>query len=370
MGGRESYLNIRENRILTGLFLVLFGLVLTGLFYIFSYYIFTFLFAAMLYLLLKPVDDRLFSLVKRRSISSAVIVVFVFLLIFVPFFYIMASLADQTYHLYVFIQEKINAGVIRDIQQSEIFQYILRFIDVKETDLIQKSISMVRESVFSVFKSVTAFISFPLHFTAKFFFMILMLFFLLKDGANMGAMVYRVLPFPMDIEQEVAERLKKVIKVLIAGNLFIMSLQGFMLGLGLFIAGFSAPLLWGTIGSILSLIPVIGTTLIWLPSVIYLVVTKSYFMAVFVGVWSLFWYFILENLLKPIIFGETLSFHPVVFFFLLLGSLQTFSLAGVLIGPILLTLFYSLWEIYKVLDLYNPSMWPWRKDNGKPETQP
>ncbi|HQO23942.1 MAG TPA: hypothetical protein PLM72_12745, partial [Spirochaetota bacterium] len=53
------------------------------------------------------------------------------------------------------------------------------------------------------------------------------------------------------------------------------------------------------------------------------------------------------------VFGKKLNFHPILFFFLLIGSVMTFNLPGVIIGPVLLTIFFSLWEIYKFLDLYN-----------------
>jgi predicted PurR-regulated permease PerM len=136
------------------------------------------------------------------------------------------------------------------------------------------------------------------------------------------------------------------------GNLFIMLLQGLMVGVGLFIAGLSTPLIWGTLAAMLSLIPVIGTTLIWLPASIYLYFTGNYAMAIFAAVWCFSWYMLLENLVKPKIFGDKLNFHPLLFFFLLLGSIEAFNLPGVIIGPIILSLFYSFWEIYKILDDY------------------
>ena len=96
--------------------------------------------------------------------------------------------------------------------------------------------------------------------------MVLMLFFLLKDGYKMGSTFYKVLPFPDDMEKNIVSRLKEVIRVLLAGNLLIMILQGLMLGVGFFIGGIKMPLLWGSLGAILSLIPVVGTVLIWLPA--------------------------------------------------------------------------------------------------------
>jgi predicted PurR-regulated permease PerM len=258
------------------------------------------------------------------------------------------------------LQDKINAGIIEDINSSEKFNNILTLFKIEKSQLMEKAVDTAKQYTFAFFSNITSIISLQLGLILKFFCMVLMLFFLLKDGASLGPMVYRALPFPDDIEHDIAERLRRVINVLITGNLFIMALQGSMLGLGLHIAGFPAVLLWGALGSILSLIPVIGTSIIWIPAALYLLFTGSYLMALFVGIWSIAWYFLLENLLKPLIFGGTLSFHPVLLFFLLLGSIQTFGIAGVLIGPIILTLFISMWEIYKMLDLYAP------KKNPKP----
>jgi predicted PurR-regulated permease PerM len=106
---------------------------------------------------------------------------------------------------------------------------------------------------------------------------------------------------------------------------------------------------------VLSLIPVVGTTIIWIPAAAILALKGSYAAALFLGLWCLFWYFLLENLVKPVILGDRLNFHPLLFFFLLLGSIQTFGLAGVIAGPVLLTLFYSLWEIYQLLNEHNGS---------------
>jgi len=73
---------------------------------------------------------------------------------------------------------------------------------------------------------------------------------------------------------------------------------------------------------------------------------------------------VLENLVKPKIFGDRLNFHPLLFFFLLLGSIQAFNLPGVIIGPIILSLFYSFWEIYKILDDYMQHKRTFDSENG------
>lgn len=355
MNDHESYSNIRENRILMILFLLLLATVLCGLLYIFRSYFFSFLIALIFYFPLKPLNDKICHVIKKKTISSAIIILLLFALIVIPASFAMAALGRQSYQLYVLLQSKVTSGLIDNIQNSELFKYGLHFFDIDKDEIVQRLIALSKEYVFPMFLDITSLITFQLDVIVKFLCMMLMLFFLLKDGDKLAPIMYRALPFPDDLERMVIQRLSRVINVLVVGNLFIMLLQGFMLFLGMYLAGFSAPILWGTIGSIFSLIPVIGTAVVWLPAAIYLAATGSYVMAVFIAVWSLVWYFLLENLLKPIFFGGTLSFHPLVFFFLLLGSIQTFGIPGVLIGPIILTFFVSLWEIYKVLDIYNTS---------------
>ena len=352
MEEKESYLNIRKSRTLTVLFLLILGVVSFGLLYIFRSYLVSFITAFTLFFLLQGLHEKILDFVKKRIISSFIVIILLCIVIVTPVTYIMMSLGDQTYQLYFFLQEKINADLFERIQNSEIVVIGMQLFDIDKTELLQRATVLIRQYSLSVLKSITSIISFQFDLLLSFLCMILMLFFLFKDGANLASFVYRTLPFPDDIEHKVGTRLKKVINVLVVGNFFIMSLQGFMLGLGLYIAGFSSFMLWGVIGCIFSLIPVVGTSFVWIPAVLYLLIAKSFGWAIFVAVWSLVWYFLLENLLKPVVFGSTLNFHPLLFFFLLLGSIKGFGLAGVIIGPILLTLFVSLWEIYKMLDLY------------------
>jgi predicted PurR-regulated permease PerM len=182
--------------------------------------------------------------------------------------------------------------------------------------------------------------------------MLLILFFLFMEGRTFTDAIYRSLPFPEDMQKDITRTLNDVIKVLLAGNLAVMILQGIIVGLGLFFCGIGSALLLGMLAAICSLIPVVGTSLVWLPPVAYFLFTGSYGFAVFLGLWCLVLNTLVENVLKPVIFGEKLHVHPLIFFFLLLGSLQTFNLPGIIIGPILLTLFFSFWEIYRLLGEY------------------
>lgn len=353
MTSKNSYLNIKESRLLTVLFLSVLAALFCGLVYICRNYIFSLLMALIFFFPLKALNDKILSVFRKRWITSGIITLL--LLVTVTFFlsFIFTELARQTYQLYVFVMEKINEGMIQQIRENPLFLSTLDFFNVNPDELTEQALAASRKYIPVLFSDLTSIITVQIDLAGTFLCILLILFFLLKDGKNLGPWFYRSLPFPDDLEKKVVHRLKKVVNVLITGNLCIMFLQGLMLFIGLKIAGLSAPLLWGSIGAVLSLIPVIGTSLIWIPVSLYLVLTGSYMTALFVSVWSLSWYLVLENLLKPFIFGETLNFHPLILFFLLMGSIHTFGLSGIFLGPIILSLFVSLWEIYKMLDLYN-----------------
>ncbi len=351
---KESYSTLVENTKLKKLFFVLFSALSLSLLYIYQYYIWPFLFAFILYIALRPLYDLITKYVKKRFLSSVIIISILFLLVLVPIFMILIALADQAYELYLYLQQRYYAGILMDfIHESEIISSIFSYIDIKEEDILQQSVDFLRNTSLKIFTNLTAILTFSINLIINIVFMLLILFFLFKDGSRIEESIYRILPFPDDIEKVILDRLKEVIKILLAGNILIMISQGIVVGLAFFIFGVRMPLLWGTITAILSLIPIIGTTLIWVPVVIYFIYTGAYFSAIFIGIWCLLGYLLLENVLKPLIFGERLNFHPLIFFFLLLGSIQAFNLPGIIIGPILLALFYSFWEIYKLLGEYS-----------------
>lgn len=333
-------------------FLALFGCIILFLLFIFRFYIWIFLYSLIFYVTLRPLHDRLLLLVKKRILSSSIIIILLMGIVIIPVMLMLVILSEQAYELYNNLHFVITQDLLKEIGNHPLVEKGLSFFGIGKAELGERIIAYIKNTSMTFFESITEIISFPLKFTINFFLMMLILFFLLKDAYNFEGAVYRVLPLPQEMEMEVVERLKEVIYVLMLGNLLVMCLQGFMVGLGLYIAGNSMPLLWGTLAAILSLIPVIGTTLIWLPASLYLYYTGHPQMSVFIACWCLFWYLFLENLVKPKAFGKKLSFHPLLFFFLLLGSIQAFNLPGVIIGPILLSLYYSFWEIYKILDEY------------------
>lgn len=358
MTKRNSYQLLNKNRTMKWVFLTLFAFIIIFLLYIFRVYIWVFLFSLIFFVALKPLFDRLYGKFKSRSLSATVITILMIILVLTPSMILVFSFSEQANNLYkrVDTSEK-RVALLESIEKNEtverIFNYIEKNTEIERSEISEKLLDYIRRTSFSISQGLTLIILYPINFVVKFLLMMVIIFFLLKDSNKIDDSIYKSIPLPDDIEKDIVKRLKEVIYILILGNMVIMCLQGLMVGLGMFWAGVQMPLLWGTIAAILSLIPVVGTIIIWAPVALYFIFTGQYATAAFLSIWCFAWYNILENLVKPKAFGDRLNFHPLIFFFLLLGSIQAFGLPGVIIGPILLSLFYSFWEIYKLLDAYD-----------------
>ena len=353
MANKQSYDIFRENRIIRRIFIILFFTVAAGLFYIFRGFIWSFLFALTIYITLLPLYEKLLKKVRNHSLSATIMTLGLVFMILGPLVWILATVGNEAYSLYMLIQDKISMGIIEEIHRNHGMHLVMKYFNIHETDLLTRMFAFIQKSAMEVFSSITDIIAYPISFTINFFFMILMIFFFFKEGFRLDRRISLLLPFPKDIENEILSRMIEVVRVLMMGNILIMLLQGLMVCLGFLFTGLEMALLWGSVAAILSLIPVVGTTFVWVPGVIYLIIMGKIGASVFLGIWCLLWYLLLENLVKPKVFGDRLSFHPLVFFFLLIGSIKTFNLPGVLAGPLLLTLFYSLLEIYRVLINYS-----------------
>jgi len=350
---RDSYKIVVQSKKLTTLFWVIFIALIAGIGFIYRYYFWPFLFAIIFYIGLKPLYIWLCNYLKIKVVSSFTVIVIIIITILIPAFILLLNLADQVMEFYNFLQLQFDPKIFKQyFSHNEVIKNILSYFKLTQDEVFQRIVRYMQDMSLMLFSNLTNILTFSIRFFINFFFMLLILFFLFKDNERFEKSIYTVSPFPEDIERDMVDTLKIVVRILLAGNFFIMMLQGIMVGIGFAIVGLATPVLWGSIAAIFSLIPVIGTSFVWLPASFYLLAIGSPGKAVIVGLWCLGWYLLLENIVKPIVFGEKLNFHPLILFFLLIGSLQTFGLPGIIIGPILLTLFFSFWEMYKILDSY------------------
>jgi predicted PurR-regulated permease PerM len=109
--------------------------------------------------------------------------------------------------------------------------------------------------------------------------------------------------------------------------------------------------LWGTLTAIISIVPLLGAVIVWLPIVAYLAILGSingeYWRAITLFIYGVSVVSAIDNILKPKIIGQRANIHPLIILLGILGGIQLFGIPGLLIGPLILTIFDIVIEIYK-----------------------
>lgn len=188
--------------------------------------------------------------------------------------------------------------------------------------------------------------------TANFVFMAFVflysMFFLQMDGPKLLEKGLYYLPLKTSEERMMLAKFTSVTRATLKGSLLIGLLQGSLAGIGFAVAGIPNAVFWGTVMALLSAIPNVGAALVWIPAVAILIlqgeVAAGIGLALFCGliVGSL------DNVLRPILVGKDTKMHELMIFLSTLGGILMFGLPGIFIGPVIASLFISIWEIYGV----------------------
>lgn len=183
-------------------------------------------------------------------------------------------------------------------------------------------------------------------FLLDFFVMLYAMFYFLRDGRKIVEQIFYYTPLGHEDEARVLQRLASVTRATIKGTLVIGVIQGTLAGLGFWAAGIEGAAFWGTIMTVLSIVPGIGATLIWLPGVIYLYITGQALPATLLLVWCAAVVGTVDNILRPMLVGADAKMPDLLILVGTLGGLFLFGPIGFIVGPIVCGLFLTVWEIY------------------------
>jgi predicted PurR-regulated permease PerM len=171
------------------------------------------------------------------------------------------------------------------------------------------------------------------------------LFYFFRDGDRIRHAAHEMVPLQQIQWQDIATRTQDVIAATVYGVLAISAIQG-TLGTFIFWAlGLPSPLLWGVVMFFLSMIPMAGAFLVWVPAAIYLAITGTYVKAGILVVWGVLVIGTIDNVLSPRLVGRRASLHELLIFFAVLGGLQVFGVLGLVLGPVVVAMTLALIEM-------------------------
>lgn len=280
-------------------------------------------------------------LVRNISWLASILTVILFLIgLCVPLFFVGKSVFIQTQDLYYnMISSGDSNRFIASIDSS-----INKFLpEGFGFDIYSK----ITELVSSLSNNLAQFFSSTLNSIIMFILMVFTLFYLLKDGEEWEKGFIKILPLSDNNTKEILTNLKKSINRIFKGAFIIAIAQGLLAWLGFTIFGIPNAIIWAIVAAIASFIPTIGTSVVSIPAILFLFFTGMELQALGLLIWSIIIVGTIDNLLSPYIISKDTEIPTLFILFAILGGVSLIGPLGILIGPLVLSLLYSLVSIYK-----------------------
>lgn len=182
---------------------------------------------------------------------------------------------------------------------------------------------------------------------AKLLLVLFTLFYLFRDGEKIRAALPGLLPLEPSEAEALLARTGEIIHASVGGSLIIAVLQGALGGIMFAILGLPAALVWGVVMTLLSLLPLVGAFLVWIPAAAFLAIEGRWVAALVLAVWGGLVMGTVDNVLRPKLVGQRTRMHELTVFFSVLGGISFFGMLGFLVGPVVVAITRALFEVFR-----------------------
>jgi predicted PurR-regulated permease PerM len=293
---------------------------------------------------MQPAYKNLTRLLRgHQTLAAFCTVVLTMLLVLAPLVFLTLQIVKESAELY---QEVTRSGTpsiqaIVGLAEKPIRRYIPDFsFDVRAT--AEFVLGWISQHLTFVFSST-------IQLLVNGFIGTLALFYLLKDGSRLKRELIAISPLADEYDSAIASRMTDAINSVLKGQLLIALIQGVLSGIGFAIFGVPNPALWGSLAAICALIPGFGTSLVLVPAIIYLYFIDGFANTIGLTVWSVAIVGLIDNFLSPYLVGRGVRIHSFLVLLAVLGGISYFGTMGFILGPLILSLFFALLDIYRLI---------------------
>ncbi|WP_049920053.1 AI-2E family transporter [Halobiforma nitratireducens] len=292
--------------------------------------------AVLVAFLLSPVQRRLEDRTSP-TIAAFALVAFALVAFIVPFLLVAVVVADDAATILQEVDpEAIGVAEVEDRIEEEVGV---------EVDIVGTLADSAEQVGTALVEQTAAWFGVFTHTLIGIGLALFLLYYLLKDGDRLLGWVRQITPLPDDVQDDLYDELEEVTWAVLAGHVLIAIIEGVIAGLGLFATGIPNAAFWTFVMVILSLVPLIGAPLVWLPASIYLAVTGEPLLAVGLAVYSAIVVGIADDYLRPIVVDRYAEISPAVIILGVLGGIYAFGIMGLFFGPVVVGALLAVLEV-------------------------
>ncbi|HBI33834.1 MAG TPA: hypothetical protein DEA43_04300 [Candidatus Moranbacteria bacterium] len=331
-------------------FLILLGISAVT-FFIFEPFIMAILLAAVFAVIFQRPYKFFVRITGGRSRISALLTSVFGMIIFAGLFFGIAGLiATEAANLF---QNSVKAGdaylnyvdpIVNNVNKNPLLKSF-GLENLINSESVSKAVSQLGQGAFSILQKTYQGVA---HFLFLAVVMFFTLYYFLVGGRNLIKKLMFLSPLRDSHEKLLIEKFISISRATIKGTLVVGIVQGSIGGITFAIVGVPSAIAWGIVMSFLSLIPMFGTSLIWFPAGIIMLLIGNIWQGIVILAVGLGIISIIDNFLRPELVGKDTQMHPLVVFFATLGGISLLGFLGFIIGPIIVALFLTLWNIYAV----------------------
>ncbi len=298
--------------------------------------------ALMIAIVFHPIHVRIESRIRRRNLAGLISTILVLITVVVPTVILAVLVAREVHTLYVGLSERSAAQGGWTLYATHFVDRLSgwagHYIDVSKVELrgaFVRSLEQMSHSLFSwgshfVNNIVSSFVEVLIAFFT--------VFFLFREGELLKSQLAAFLPLRADQFERLFTGVSNSIVANVYGCLAVGASQGVLMSLGFWTLGLPSPVLWGLVTALCSLLPIVGSSVVWGPAAILLFASGHWWKGLILVAWSVAVVSQVDHLLRTWIISQRANMHPLLMFFALLGGVKAFGALGLFIGPVVVSI--------------------------------
>ncbi|MDQ2945988.1 MAG: AI-2E family transporter [Acidobacteriota bacterium] len=293
----------------------------------------------------KPLFHWLMAKLKRRNTAALISVILICLTLVVPVIFLIQVLVHEAIQGIGTISDPKDLGNLRNtLEHNPLFGSLLRSLDSR-LDLPKEAAQVARGMMQWLLALTSSIVSGSAWAITQIATMITVLFYFLRDQESILLNLRSLVPLSEEETDRLFAKVAETIRISLYGKVVVAGIQGGLGGLIFWLLDLPAPAFWGSVMALLSVLPVLGAFVIWVPAAVALALQGFWGRALLLTGWGILIVHPVDNFLGPVLVGTKLRLHTLLMFFSVIGGLAAFGASGIVLGPVTVAIAISLFDI-------------------------